>query len=75
MNILLFCIKFIKYVKHSIQQFIKEIKCQLLAEIGKSDELKDKNTEISDLRREFAKYETKKTELKARIAKLLRQAV
>ncbi|PKY57379.1 hypothetical protein RhiirA4_549631 [Rhizophagus irregularis] len=41
----------------------------------KNDELKDKNVEISDLIRKFAEIEAEKSELKARIAGLLKQAV
>ena len=42
---------------------------------GENAELKNKNAEIPDLKRKFAEIESEKVELKARIAKLLRQAV
>ncbi|GES76650.1 hypothetical protein GLOIN_2v1882276 [Rhizophagus clarus] len=47
-----------------------------IAELRKENaELKDKNGEIPDLKRKFAEIESEKVELKARIAKLLKQAV
>ena len=66
---------------------LRELNAKLLAEIAElrkenvkiselkkeNDELKDKNTEIPELRRKFAEIEAERAELKARIAKLLKQ--
>ncbi|PKY14267.1 hypothetical protein RhiirB3_519470 [Rhizophagus irregularis] len=49
-----------------------ELNAKLLAE---NDELKDKNTEIPELRRKFAEIETERAKLKVRIAELLKQGV
>ncbi|CAG8701078.1 44595_t:CDS:2, partial [Gigaspora margarita] len=49
-----------------------KLNAKLLADIA---ELRKKNAKIPDLRRMFAEIEAKRTELKARIARLLRQSV
>ncbi|RHZ82215.1 hypothetical protein Glove_110g18 [Diversispora epigaea] len=49
---------------------LRELNSKLLAEI-----LKDKNTEIPELRRKFAEIEAERAELKARIAELLKQGM
>jgi hypothetical protein len=58
---------------------LRKLNAKLLAKIAKLRKenavLKDKNAEIPDLKKKFAKIEFKKVELKARVAKLLRQAV
>ena len=61
---------------------LRELNSKLLAEIAeltkenaKISELKKENAEIPDLERKFAEIESDKVELKARITKLLRQAV
>ncbi|RIA93161.1 hypothetical protein C1645_735796 [Glomus cerebriforme] len=56
---------------HSIDS-LRELNTKLLAEIAK---LRKKNAEIPDLKRKLAKFESKKVELKVRLAKALRQTI